>query len=99
MHETIVITKDGHEYRGYIWAVVVGEDGWFDLSSGEDMIRFRMDQCRSVTTKDERVSINRVGVTVDQLAQWAQWKEEAEHAEQETVDGDEGERREAPGGA
>jgi len=75
MHMSKVVLKDGTTRTGIIWSVRV-QEGWFTLidAVGEEAdAKIQIDDCESVVTYGERISINEIG-DQDMLAKWTEAK-------------------------
>ena len=60
MHITIIKTKDGKEYSGFIM-VFRPEEGWVSIVDGDNLRKFDFDDLASAVTKGERLSISKIG--------------------------------------
>ena len=60
MHITIIKTKDGKEYCGFIM-VFRPEEGWVSIVDGDELRKFNFGDLISAITKGERLSINKIG--------------------------------------
>ena len=79
MHQSKIVMKDGKVRTGIIWSVRV-QEGWFTLIDDDDDdgdhgpgAPIQIDECESVVTYGERISINKIG-DQDMLAKWAEAK-------------------------
>lgn len=66
MHTTTVVLNNGEVHSGPLGTVNIKEQ-WFNFWGGDRMFKF--DECASVVTENERISINEVGDD-DCLPRW-----------------------------
>ena len=60
MHITIIKTKSGKEYSGFVM-VFRPDEGWISIVDGDVLRKFKFDDLDSVVTKGERLSISKIG--------------------------------------
>lgn len=60
MHITTIITKDGKKYNSVLWTFRPAQNFFTIIDNNQDR-KFSFDEVKSVITKGERISVNKIG--------------------------------------